>query len=97
MNSGNCNRSGLDFAVSSEQLLKRPERTASEFLCRRIGPQQVWIDHANQAHRFPSLLKLFVDARVIPPECAYSDNRDIDDAVGVQERFSVAEAAGCKL
>jgi hypothetical protein len=88
MDGRDCNRGGLDFAVRGEKLLERTERAASEFAGGGISAQQVGIDHADQADGLACLFQLLVDAGVIASERACADYGDIDDAVGIQGRFS---------
>jgi hypothetical protein len=88
MNCRDCHRRALHFTVSGDELIERPERPATEFPAHGVGAGNVLVDHTQQAERLALLLQLFVDAGMVAAERAHTDDGDIDDAVGVQGRFS---------
>jgi hypothetical protein len=63
--------------VRRQHLLDRAEGFAAELGGHRVGPRRIGIDHADESHA-TRFLQLLVDARVIAPEGAHANDRNID-------------------
>jgi hypothetical protein len=63
--------------VGRQHLFDRAEGFAVELGGNRVGPRRIWIDHAHQPHA-ARLLQLPIDTRMIAPEGAHANDRNID-------------------
>ena len=93
MQGGNCNGSGLQFAVRGEHLLDRTEALAPELTGYRVGATNIRIDHSQQAHGFALLFEFLVDSGMIASKNTHTHHGDGNRILRWQEKFSMA---GCR-
>jgi len=73
--------------VPPEHLLDRAERFAIELAGNRGGSRRIRIDHPDQPHA-TCRLQLLIDARVIAPEGAHANHRNINSGFLAQNECS---------
>ena len=71
----------MQFTVSGEQLIQGAESAAAEFPGNGIGAREVSINNSKQTYRLPCALQLVIDAGMIAPERARSNDGYIDDEI----------------
>src|SRR6266571_2964911 len=77
LESGNRDRGSLNFAVRGSELLDGSETATTELAGNCISASKIGIHHADQAHSLTLLRKLLVNAGMIAPERAYTDDRNV--------------------
>src|SRR5947209_13547898 len=70
-------RGSLNFAVRGSELLDGSETATTELAGNDISASKISIHHADQAHSLTLLRKLLVNASMIAPERAYTDDRNV--------------------
>lgn len=77
---GNTNRGSLDLAVRGNHLLDRSKWSAVKLVGHLLGPIQISVNHAHQAHRLTILGQFAINTSMITPEGAdsnYGDRNEI--------------------
>src|ERR1700745_939620 len=93
----NRDRGRLHLAMSSEEVIERPEGSAAKSPPARIRSAHILIHNSEQAQRLTLLLEFFVDASVVASERTHTDQRNVDEGPRRQERFSCGRLPPCRL
>jgi hypothetical protein len=86
-------RRGLNFTVGGNQLQHRSKGLAPELSGDSIGSVHVRVNDSYEPDRLSLLFEFFVDAGMVSPKNAYTDDGDRNRILGWQVTFS---AAGCR-